>query len=109
MFSPLSVDDMERIVDLQLKRASERLDAWGASVHLTTAARKALARAGHDPELGARPLHRLIDQEFLDTLARALLSGKLAPGERVTFDGAPGRWTWRRDSEADDASENALP
>jgi ATP-dependent Clp protease ATP-binding subunit ClpA len=109
MFSPLSVEDMERIVDLQLRRAGERLGAWGVSVHLTPAARRALARAGHDPELGARPLRRLIDREILDVLARALLSGKLAPGERVVFDGAPGRWTWRHDGQADDVSKNALP
>ncbi len=109
MFSPLSVEDMEKIVELQLWRASERLDAWGVSVHLTPAARRTLARAGHDPELGARPLRRLIDREILDVLARALLSGKLSPGEQIIFDGAPGRWTWRRGDEADDASENALP
>ncbi len=109
MFSPLSVDDMERIVDLQLRRASERLDAWEVSVHLAPAARKALAHAGHDPELGARPLRRLIDREILDVLARALLSGNLSPGERVVFDGTPGGWTWRRGGKADDASESALP
>ncbi len=109
MFSTLSVEDMERIVNLQLRRASERLDAWGTSVHLTRAAQKALAHAGHDPELGARPLRRLIDREILDVLARELLSGKLAPGERVVFDGAPGCWTWRYDGEADDASEDMLP
>ncbi len=74
MFSPLSVEDMEKIVDLQLRRASERLDAWGVSVHPTSAAQSALARTGHDPELGARPLRRLIDREILDVLARTRIA-----------------------------------
>lgn len=109
LFSSLSIKDMEEIADLQLQRAAERLGAWEISVSLTPAARRALARAGHDPEYGARPLRRLIDQEILDNLSRALLSGELVPGEQIVFDGAPGRFTWRRGDEGDSAGKNAFP
>lgn len=108
LFSPLSVENMEKIAVLQLGRACERLDAWSVSVDLTPAARRALARAGHDPEYGARPLRRLIDREILDLLARALLAGELAAGDRVVFDGAPGKWSWRKDGTGG-THEAALP
>lgn len=108
LFSPLSMSDMEQIAGLQLERSCERLEAWSVSVDMTPAARKSLARAGHDPEYGARPLRRLIDREILDLLARALLSGELAPGKRVLFDGGPGGWTWRQSREEDGTGEDSL-
>jgi ATP-dependent Clp protease ATP-binding subunit ClpC len=94
LFAPLSLEAMERVVDLQLERAHRRLSLWGVRVRLSPGARSALARAGHDPELGARPLRRLIDREVLDPIARALLAGELEPGTEIVLDGEPGAWTW---------------
>lgn len=94
LFAPLSLEAMEQIVDLQLERAQQRLSLWGVRVRLSPSARSALARAGHDRELGARPLRRLIDREVLDPIARALLAGELEPGAEIVLDGEPGTWMW---------------
>lgn len=76
LFPPLSQESIERIVDLQLARATRRLDAWGLQVRLTPATRHALALRAYHPEYGARPLRRLIEREVLDPIAHALLSGQ---------------------------------
>lgn len=93
-FSPLSPAHMEQVVQMQIERAAARLQPWSVSVRLTPAAVRELAAAGYSPELGARPLRRLIDREILDPLARALLAGTLPPGEEVVIDGSPGHWRW---------------
>ena len=58
MFSPLSLDEMEQIVDLQLKEVQDQLNEYQIHVELTEAARKWLAKEGYDPAFGARPLRR---------------------------------------------------
>ncbi|HWL94682.1 MAG TPA: hypothetical protein VNT79_14265, partial [Phycisphaerae bacterium] len=50
---------------------------------LTQAARDRLAREGYDPTYGARPLKRLIQQEIENPLARQLLAGEFAPGDKI--------------------------
>lgn len=76
LFPPLSKESIEQIVDLQLARATRRLDAWGLQLRLSPTARHALAARAHDPEYGARPLRRLIEREVLDPIAHALLAGQ---------------------------------
>src|SRR5574341_1046717 len=63
MFSPLSVEEMERIVDLQMKEVQDRLSEYHIKVELTDAARKWLAKEGYDPAFGARPLRRARSEE----------------------------------------------
>jgi ATP-dependent Clp protease ATP-binding subunit ClpC len=65
MFSPLSVEQMEHIVDLQMKEVQSRLDEYKITVELTEA-RTWLAKEGYDPAFGARPLRRAI-QKFVES------------------------------------------
>ncbi len=84
MFSPLSVEQMEKIVDLQMKEIQERLNEFGVNVELTEKARKWLANKGYDPAFGARPLRRAL-QKFLESpLSIELLGGKFSQGKTVT-------------------------
>lgn len=86
MFSPLSVEQMESIVDLQLKEVQGRLNDYGVTITLTPAARNWLARQGYDPAFGARPLRRAIQKFVESPLSVELLGGKFANGGIVSVD-----------------------
>ncbi|REE04048.1 ATP-dependent chaperone ClpB [Citricoccus muralis] len=90
MFDPLSIEDLTRIVDLQVDALAARLASRRLSLEVTDAAREWLALTGFDPAYGARPLRRLVQREIGDQLARALLSGTVADGDTVLVDRAAG-------------------
>ena len=77
---------MRDILDIQLRRLQPRLERRELTLEVTEAAREALAIAGYDAELGARPLKRLIQQTVVDSLARGILEGRFAPGQTVVVD-----------------------
>lgn len=86
MFSPLSLEQMEEIVVLQMKEVQDRLNEHNITVELTDAARKWLAKAGYDPAFGARPLRRAIQKNVESPLSMELLSNKFKDGAAVTVD-----------------------
>ena len=86
MFSPLSVEQMEKIVDLQLKEIQERLSDYDVSITLTEKARQWLAKAGYDPALGARPLRRALQKHVESPLSVKLLAGEISAGSIVKVD-----------------------
>ncbi|HET7143392.1 MAG TPA: AAA family ATPase, partial [Anaerolineales bacterium] len=86
MFSPLSLEQMEEIVVLQMKEVQDRLNEHDISVQLTDAARLWLAREGYDPAFGARPLRRAIQKYVESPLSVELLGGKFKDGVVVIVD-----------------------
>jgi len=86
MFSPLSIEEMVHIVDLQMKEVHERLSEHNISVVLTDAARNWLAKEGYDPAFGARPLRRAIQKYVESPLSVELLGGKFKDGATVQVD-----------------------
>ncbi len=86
MFSPLSIEQMEEIVVLQMKEVQDRLNEHNITVELTDGARKWLAKAGYDPAFGARPLRRAIQKNVESPLSVELLSGKFKDGAIVHVD-----------------------
>ncbi|MPN49237.1 Chaperone protein ClpB [bioreactor metagenome] len=86
MFSALSKEEMERIVDLQMKEIRSRLEEHGLKVELTPAARNWLAGEGYDQALGARPLKRALQKYVESPLSISLLSGEYGEGDTVTVD-----------------------
>jgi ATP-dependent Clp protease ATP-binding subunit ClpC len=86
LFSPLSVEEMEQIVDLQLKEIQDRLNEYDIKVKLTEAARKWLAKTGYDPTFGARPLRRALQKFVESPLSVKLLSGEIEAGASVSVD-----------------------
>ncbi len=86
MFSPLSVDDVVRIVEIQMKEVQERLLEHGLNVNLTEQAQRWLAEEGYDPAFGARPLRRAIQKFIESPLSVKLLSGEFADGDAVYAD-----------------------
>jgi ATP-dependent Clp protease ATP-binding subunit ClpC len=89
MFSPLSLEEMEQIVDLQLKEVQDRLNEYNIQVSLTPAARSWLAKEGYDPTFGARPLRRALQKHVESPLSVELLGGKFAGGGTVLVDVDP--------------------
>jgi ATP-dependent Clp protease ATP-binding subunit ClpC len=86
IFSPLTLEQVEKIVDLQMKEIRERLGDQGLTVELTDAARKWLAREGFDPAFGARPLRRTLQRYVESPLAVQLLRGQFQAGDTVVVD-----------------------
>jgi ATP-dependent Clp protease ATP-binding subunit ClpC len=86
MFSPLSLEQMEEIVVLQMKEVQDRLNEHNINVELTDNARAWLAREGYDPAFGARPLRRAIQKFVESPLSVELLGGKYKDGGTVIVD-----------------------
>ncbi len=85
-FSPLSVEEMEEIVDLQMHEIQERLSDFGVSATLTPAARTWLAKEGYDKSFGARPLKRALQKFVESPLSMKLLKGDFTEGGAVLID-----------------------
>jgi ATP-dependent Clp protease ATP-binding subunit ClpC len=83
VFEPLSEGQLLRIVDLQLTDLRTALGLRGITLHVTNAARRALAEEGFNPVFGARPLRRVVHREVITPLAAELLRGQAHPGDTV--------------------------
>jgi ATP-dependent Clp protease ATP-binding subunit ClpC len=86
MFSPLTLEQMEQIVILQMKEVQDRLNEHDITVQLSDAARAWLAKEGYDPAFGARPLRRAIQKYVESPLSVELLGGKFKDGASVLVD-----------------------
>ena len=83
LFDPLSLEEIGRIVDLQVAALAARLRDRRLVLDVEPAAREWLAIEGFDPAYGARPLRRLVQREIGDRLARLLLAGEVHDGDTV--------------------------
>jgi ATP-dependent Clp protease ATP-binding subunit ClpC len=106
VFHALSMDQIKQIVDLELAKVAARLEAYSIKLQATEAARVLLAELGYDPEMGARPLRRVIQNKVEDRLSDALLTGEFADGDSVAVDVADGELVLR---PAEPAGEEAEP
>lgn len=89
IFQSLDESELTRIVDIQLGNLEKRLAQQNLTLDVDAAAKKLLASEGYDPQFGARPLKRAIQEHLLDPLATKLLAGEFKPGDKikVTADG----------------------
>ena len=86
IFQPLGLEDIERIVDIQLKDVRSRLANERMTLELSEAAKQSLAFDGLDPVYGARPLKRLIQRRVVDQVANLIIAGDLHEGDTVLVD-----------------------
>jgi ATP-dependent Clp protease ATP-binding subunit ClpC len=89
IFRSLNREDIEKIVALELDKVAERLKDHDLLLTATPAALLALSEQGYDPEFGARPLRRVIQQKVEDPLSDRLLSGEFVDGDSVEVDVDP--------------------
>ncbi|MBT3628744.1 MAG: ATP-dependent Clp protease ATP-binding subunit ClpA [Rhodospirillaceae bacterium] len=90
-FNSLPTDVMARVVDKFVMQLEDQLADRGVEIELTKAAKGWLAKKGHDPAFGARPLGRTIQEHVKKPLADELLFGKLTDGGRVKVDAVKGK------------------
>jgi ATP-dependent Clp protease ATP-binding subunit ClpB len=83
IFHSLDEKDMTRIVDIQLQRLEKRLTQQQLTLDLDRSAKQLIAKEGFDPQFGARPIKRTIQDRLLDPLATKLLRGEFKPGDRI--------------------------
>jgi len=86
VFHELSRAEVTEIVDLLMSRTVKQLSEQGIGLELTPAARSFLADKGYDPQLGARPLRRAIQQLVEDPLSERILWKEFRVGETVVID-----------------------
>jgi ATP-dependent Clp protease ATP-binding subunit ClpB len=86
IFHALGLDQISRIVDIQLRGLRQRLADRKMHLDLTDAAKELVAREGFDPVYGARPLKRTIQKDLVQPLAVQLLQGEFLDGDTVVVD-----------------------
>ncbi len=83
VFRSLTRAEIKEIVELEMRKVRERLIEHAITLEMTDDAREWLANHGYDPEYGARPLRRLIQNEVEDVLSDGILSGKFSMASTV--------------------------
>lgn len=90
IFQPLSQSQIAKIVGLQVDRLTKRLAGKGIDIELTEEARDLLAARGFDPDFGARPLKRIIQELILDELSLQIIERKVKEGDHIVIDAKNG-------------------
>jgi ATP-dependent Clp protease ATP-binding subunit ClpB len=83
IFQSLDESEIERIVDIQLEKLKQRLAQQNLTLEVDAAAKKLLASEGYDPQFGARPLKRAVQEHILNPLSMRLLEGDFKPGDKI--------------------------
>jgi ATP-dependent Clp protease ATP-binding subunit ClpB len=83
LFKPLTLPEIKRIVDLQIKLLRVRLSERHLELDLSEAAKEFIAREGYDPVYGARPLKRFLQRQLETALSRRILAGTIQEHSRV--------------------------
>ena len=83
MFQPLNKEEIEQIVRLQINAVVKRLAAQEVTLHVNDDAIELIARAGFDPEFGARPVKRALQRLLLNDLSKALLAGTVEKSKTI--------------------------
>ncbi len=107
VFHALSKEQIGEIVDLELAKVAGRLGGHQIHLRATEDARLLLADLGYDPEMGARPLKRVIQGKVEDRLSDALLAGEFKDGDRILIDAADREVVLRPD--AGEPADHAAP
>jgi len=106
VFHALSKEDIRKIVYLEIDKVAERLKDHNISLKASEVAIDQFAKEGYDPDMGARPLRRVIQQKVEDTLSDALLAHEFTDGDTIMIEVADGEIQMRRE-EAETGSETA--
>ena len=85
-FQPLTKDQIAKVVELQMNRAKKMLETQGFDLRWTPAAIGYLAEVGYDPEFGARPVKRAIQDYVLNDLSKKILAEEVSREKPITID-----------------------
>jgi ATP-dependent Clp protease ATP-binding subunit ClpB len=109
VFDPLTREDMDAILEIQLARLQRLLSQRELGLEVTEAAKTAVAEAGYDPAFGARPLKRAITQYLMNPMSKAIVSGGYGASDTVKVDVEGDSLTFTRvpGPESEDAGASA--
>jgi ATP-dependent Clp protease ATP-binding subunit ClpB len=86
LFKPLTMTEIQQIVELQLKNVQKLISAKNITLEFSDDLKEWLARAGFDPAFGARPLKRTVQRYVVNRLSEKILAGEIAEGDTVKVD-----------------------
>jgi len=86
IFESLEIEDIHKIIEIELKHVFKRVEELGLSIELTEQAKDYIVEKGWDVQFGARPLKRAIQKYLEDPLAEEIIKTKLEPGTRIIVD-----------------------
>ncbi|MBQ0030941.1 MAG: ATP-dependent chaperone ClpB [Paludibacteraceae bacterium] len=86
MFLPLTKSEIAKVVDLQIKSIAKRLEEMDVHLEVSPAAVDFITTAGYDPEFGARPVKRVIQNELLNELSRKLIAQQVDKSKPIVVD-----------------------
>jgi ATP-dependent Clp protease ATP-binding subunit ClpB len=96
IFQSLDESELERIVDIQLETLKKRLAQQNLTLDVDAAAKKLLAKEGYDPQFGARPLKRAVQEHILNPLSLRLLEGEFKPGDKIKVSAKDGELVFQK-------------
>ena len=105
MFTPLTNENITKIVGLQLKSVTKMLALQGITMDATPEAIAYLSEKGYDPQFGARPVKRVIQRDVLNQLSKEILAGKITTDSIILLDAFNGQLVFRNQSELVSSSE----
>ena len=83
IFQSLDEEELAKIVEIQIAKLEKRLAQQNLTLDVDAAAKKLLAKEGYDPQFGARPLKRAVQEHLLNPLSMKLLDGEFKPGDKI--------------------------
>jgi ATP-dependent Clp protease ATP-binding subunit ClpB len=96
IFQSLDEEELSHIVEIQINRLEKRLAQQNLTLDVDAAAKKLLAREGYDPQFGARPLKRAVQDKLLNPLSIRLLEGEFKPGDKIKVSANDGELVFQK-------------
>jgi ATP-dependent Clp protease ATP-binding subunit ClpB len=97
MFKPLSLKEINQIVRIQLDHIARLLDEYKLKMNVSDEAIEWLAERGYDPQLGARPVKRLIQKDIVNELSKEIIAGKISKEDNIIVDADGEKLVFRRE------------
>ena len=94
VFHSLDEEQLAVIIDIQLRNVAKRLETQQLTLEISDEAKRHLVKEGYDPQFGARPLKRTVQEQLLNPLATRLLDGDFKPGDHIKVRLAKGELTF---------------
>lgn len=99
VFTPLTLNDIQDIVRIQLKDVQKRLKSNDVTLDATDDAVKLIAKRGYDPQFGARPVKRVLQRDVLNELSREILKGTVGADSMILIDAENNKLVFRNSGE----------
>jgi ATP-dependent Clp protease ATP-binding subunit ClpB len=96
MFRPLTKDQIKEFVRIQLDNIEHMISGYNLKLLVREPAIDWLAEKGYDPQLGARPVKRLIQKEIINELSKEIIGGKVSKEDTIVIDVSDGHLTFSR-------------